>query len=209
MKKFWGISFLFFFALAGLGGGCPLAGLILLICAILSLPIKAIQVLKEKQLQTIYQKLTNKQPNLTYESYQKSNKIAFIIILCLCLVPIFAKMGEPSNNSVAPVAEKKIEYTQEQKDATIKLIEGLQNPEVGLIIKITENPTEPGYWDLTINEKVWGTLPYENKEHLQTACKIYGTIKSENPFKACIARGFYDGFVYFTDTSIPSKPMKF
>lgn len=189
MKKLLGIFFLFFFGLGGIGSGCFISGIILLLCALSLLPIKAIENYKNKYLQALYNKMLLKQPKLSFEKFQKTNKILFSTVICITLLFILAKVGEPttttSNNTEG--AAKQTEYTQEQKDATIKLIEGLKSSEAGLIVKIVEY--DPGCWNFIINEKAWEVTPYENKQMLAKASKIYAQIKNPDTFNYVKGKG--------------------
>ena len=208
--KYFLLFVVFLIAICGIASGSHFSGAILLALGLLMLPIKAIQDFNEMQLSKSYEQAKIKNANLTEEQYRRSAKIANISICVILSLFIISQFGNNSNPPIndTPTQTNTVKYTDAQIKSANELIEGLKGT-AGLIKKFEESKTSLGYWDIAIDENVWASTSYENKQILTVACKVYGTTHSKNQFKGCIGRGYYNGLVYFTDDSILSKPEKY
>lgn len=99
-KKYIGNTIIFIFALVGLIKGCIVAGMVLIVLGIITLPIPQMQAIVDKFLEDSFKQVSEKQPNLTIEQFKKSQKNIFIVFCVIFSLFILFSESESSNTNI-------------------------------------------------------------------------------------------------------------
>lgn len=99
-KKYIGSAVIFVLALVGLIKGCIVAGTVLLVLGVLSLPVPQMQAMVDKFLEDSFKQVSEKQPNLTVEQFKKSQKNIFVVFCVIFSLFVLFSESENSNTNI-------------------------------------------------------------------------------------------------------------